>query len=414
MKKMEKPMLKSESYSSAVDYLTGITGNLNTISSHLNLLSEQSYQPYIINAITGVQDQLSNLSTIHNHLPSIDHLAIASPIIDNSRLATNAFTGLSQSFKIPENINSIAHALPSWYEETMVRPSALYTPTLPAIGIQKVNETFNELIGVDSLSSYTIQSSIAKATELSVFAEKSLYSINSDNLGSAIGLFPDSKDMLSSSFDALSTGYTGLIKSFDDNPLTYTELHPSISRCVPSEYFLGSNLLETISVREEICVEEEIAKSEIQYENESTLSEYLPRINDGLYKMWKGAIEAYHSDNPDRVRHFSTSIRELFTHVIHNLAPDNEIKNWSKEESFYHLGRPTRKVRLNYICRNISNDSFKTFVKKDVDATLAFIDIFQKGTHEIEPSFTTDQLAAIRNKAESILKFILEIQYKSN
>ena len=140
----------------------------------------------------------------------------------------------------------------------------------------------------------------------------------------------------------------------------------------------------------------------------------LTRINNGLYNMWKGAIEAYNSDNSDRIRHFSTSIRELFTHVMHQLAPDNEVKNWTEEEVFFHNGRPTRKARLLYMCRNISNDPFNKFVSKDVEATLAFIDIFQKGTHELSPYFSPNQLITIKSKAESTLKFLLEIHFNTN
>ena len=105
--------------------------------------------------------------------------------------------------------------------------------------------------------------------------------------------------------------------------------------------------------------------------------------------MWKGAIEAFHSDNSDKVRHFSISIRELYTHLIYNLAPDEDIKKWTSDKGNYDdKGRPTRRARLLFICRNINNKPFNSFVKKDVDATLAFIDIFQKGTHGIDPVFS--------------------------
>lgn len=43
--------------------------------------------------------------------------------------------------------------------------------------------------------------------------------------------------------------------------------------------------------------------------------------------MWQGAKSALNStDNPDYARHCAVSLRELFTHVIHRLSPDDEIK----------------------------------------------------------------------------------------
>src|SRR5258705_4205619 len=155
---------------------------------------------------------------------------------------------------------------------------------------------------------------------------------------------------------ALSDSYTDLLKSIEANPLLYTQLDQNLSKLTSIEYFSGANLLEAISVVEDVTPEEEILKNEIQFENEFSLSTYLPKVEPGLFKMWKGAIEAYHSDNSDRVRHFSASIRELFTHLIHILAPDNEIKNWATDNTFFdEKGRPTRKARLLYICRNITD-----------------------------------------------------------
>ena len=46
-----------------------------------------------------------------------------------------------------------------------------------------------------------------------------------------------------------------------------------------------------------IIPEEESLKNEIQYENEYSLNLYLPKVNPGLLKMWKGAVETYQSNN---------------------------------------------------------------------------------------------------------------------
>lgn len=130
--------------------------------------------------------------------------------------------------------------------------------------------------------------------------------------------------------------------------------------------------------------------------------------------MWKGAIEAYNSTNSDKVRHFSASMRELYTHLLHKLAPDEQVTKWSTDATHFYEGKLTRKARLYFICRNISNDSFTNFVKKDVEAMLAFIEIFQKGTHDIDPAFSSNNLLTIKCKAETTLKFLLEIHFKTN
>ena len=133
-----------------------------------------------------------------------------------------------------------------------------------------------------------------------------------------------------------------------------------------------------------------------------------------MYDIWQGAIQAYYSENVDKIRHFATSIRELFTHVMHILAPDNEVLAWTNEPSFLHEGKPTRKGRLFYICRNVNNEAFVEFIKRDIEATVAFINIFQGGTHKIKPKFSDGQLIAFKSKAESTLKFLLELHFKTN
>lgn len=144
------------------------------------------------------------------------------------------------------------------------------------------------------------------------------------------------------------------------------------------------------------------------------MSTWLPKVDPGLSNMWKGAIEALNSNNPDRIRHFVTSIRELYTHVFHILAPDDQIASWSTDAKYYADGKPTRKARLYYICRNISSDPLSKFVDKDIEATISFIDLFQKGTHTIDPKFSENHLTTIKSKAETTLRFILEIHFTTN
>lgn len=405
---------KPQNYLSAIDYITAQSNKLSSVTNQINLLTTPTYQPSILTAITGVQNHLSAFNTIQSYLPTIDHLAAVSPILNLSRQATLSISSLTTPSVLSGLAASIATDYQPWYNENIGKSSLLPASTFSALNFIETSENLASLIGSESLSTLTLQSSIVKATEFSLFAEKSLFAVTTENLGSKLSLTFEPKNYLTSSFLGLSDSYSTLLKSFEANPLSYTQISPSISKIAPLEYFSIANLLEAISVDEDITPEEELLKNEIQYENEISLSSHLPKINEGLYKMWKGAIEAYNSNNSDRVRHFSTSIRELYTHLIHILAPDEAIKKWTSDVSYYHEGRPTRKARLLYICRNINNEPFNIFVKKDVEATIAFIDIFQKGTHDIDPFFSPNHLVTIKSKAESTLKFLLEIHFTTN
>lgn len=406
--------VQPKNYLTAIDYITAQSGKLNAVTNQINFLTSAAYQPSILTAVTGVQSHLSAFSSIKSYLPKVDHLVSVSPLMDLSRQATIAISGLTTPSIMTGLAASVATNYQPWYDANISKSSILSATAYSTLNLVDTSKNLATIIGTQNLSALSIQSSIVKATEFSLFAEKSLYAITTENLGSRIALATEPKNYLTSSFLGLSDSYSTLLKSFETNPLSYTQISPSISRIAPLEYFSTANLLEAISVDEDITPEEELLKNEIQYENEILLSSHLPRIDAGLYKMWKGAIEAYNSNNSDRVRHFSTSIRELYTHLFHILAPDDAIKKWTSDPTHYHEGRPTRKARLLFICRNINNDPFNAFVKKDVDATIAFIDIFQKGTHDIDPVFSPNHLVIIKSKAENTLKFLLEIHFTTN
>lgn len=406
--------VQPKNYLTAIDYISAQSGKLNAVTNQINFLTSAAYQPSILTAVTGVQNHLSAFSTVQSYLPKIDHLASVSQMMDLSRQATLAISGLTTPSVMTGLAASVSTNYQPWYEANIAKSSILSATAYSTLNLGDTSKNLATIIGTQNLSALSLQSSIVKATEFSLFAEKSLYAVTTENLGSRITLATEPKNYLTSSFLGLSDSYSTLLKSFESNPLSYTQISPSISRIAPLEYFSTANLLEAISVDEDITPEEELLKNEIQYENEIMLSSHLPKVDPGLYKMWKGAIEAYNSNNTDRVRHFSTSIRELYTHLIHILAPDDAIKKWSTDPTYYIEGRPTRKARLLFICRNINNGPFNTFVKKDVDATIAFIDIFQKGTHDIDPVFSPNHLVTIKSKAENTLKFLLEIHFTTN
>lgn len=280
---------KPKNYSRAIAYLTVQSGKLNAVTNQINFLTSLAYQPSILTAVKSVQSHLATFNTIQSFLPKVDHLIVASPIIDYSRRATLAISGLSSPSVITGLAASVATNYKPWYEENIAKFSILSARAYSTLNIPDTSKNFATIIGSQSLSALTLQSSIVKATELSLFAEKSLFTVRPDNLGSRLNLGIDTKNHLTSSFLGLSDSYSTLMKSFESNPISYTQLNPSISRIAPIEYFSTAKLLEAISVEEDITSEEELLKNGIQYENEILLSSHLPKIDAGLYKMWKGA-----------------------------------------------------------------------------------------------------------------------------
>ncbi|MFC2118955.1 hypothetical protein ACFLSY_09965 [Bacteroidota bacterium] len=414
MKDDEPKYLLSELYKPSIDYVTGLNAQVATVNNQfLHLNEENKYGTFVADLKT-TQEHLFGLDSVQAYLPNVKDYGINTEFHAIARESTNSLVSVNESLAINGAINTETNFLSTWYDKNKNNPEVISIDNNNWLSTKYATGIIEPHVEIGALSSYNLQASLVKATELNLYAEKSVIAVNDNNIGSLYGLDMDSKVSLGAAYTDFSKGYLDLNKSFLDDPISYSKLNPSIYSCVPTEYYLGTNILETISIPAELDEAEKEINNDIKEENENIISEYLPQIDDGLYKMWQGAIQAFYSDNPDRVRHFSASIRELFTHIMHNLASDEDIMEWSKDSSLYHEKRPTRKARLMYICRNVSHEPLKKFVKKDVDSTIEFINIFQRGTHEIEANFSESQLELMKNKAESIIKFILEINYKSN
>src|SRR5439155_9335890 len=167
----------------------------------------------------------------------------------------------------------------------------------------------------------------------------------------------------------------------------------------PVEMYAGVHLVRTISPSEpeepesEDVVEAIAFRTALEIETSSALEDGLTELDPGLLNVWRGARVALSPQNPDRARHVAVSLRELFTTVLHRLAPDDSVKEWTSDPDHYdEKGRPTRRARYQFICRTINDGPFTKFVDLDMRFALAFLDAFQGGTHEIVSSLSDAQL----------------------
>lgn len=158
-----------------------------------------------------------------------------------------------------------------------------------------------------------------------------------------------------------------------------------------------------------------IAIEEAEQEILITLPNALQAVNPDLYRLWKGAWDSFNSDNPDRIRHSLTSARELVTHVLHALAPDEEVKSWSTDRNHYHNDKPTRRARILYLFAPIERKHLMTkYLYKETEACLELIDILNVGTHSILPQFSDNQIRMILRKVHSMICTLVEVRNARN
>ena len=181
------------------------------------------------------------------------------------------------------------------------------------------------------------------------------------------------------------------------------------------EIYTTSFALETLRPwddRDEDEAEKEIQLvAEVELETTGCIA-LLQQIDPGLARPYIGARDALNGNNPDRARHILSSLRELWGHLLRRLAPDDLVATWiamaSNQKNLLHEGRPTRRARVLYICRELNNDPLTDFLMHDTRALVKLIDLFNR-VHELETALTDKQLQAIFLKTDSWLMYILQI-----
>lgn len=230
----------------------------------------------------------------------------------------------------------------------------------------------------------------------SLDAQRRLLDLESNSFGKLIDASSFLTNDLASTFGKFTRSYRNVVEAFPAIPEPQI---PFIAKYAPIEYSLEIDVLERISVDDDIEELDELPE----------IDEELLAFDGRMLNLLNGARQSLQSDNPDRARHVTTSVRELFTHILHGLAPDDEIRKWTTDESHFYNNRPTRRARLLYICREFSCDPLTKFVEDDVRAALTLIGSLNAGTHVVESKLTYPQLEAVVYRVESLALFLLKI-----
>jgi hypothetical protein len=348
--------------------------------------------------------------------PNLSNLVRADSIIKmpdtlnaNYQVMSAAEASLANSIKLTEDYLNLGfdkfrgvESLINEMSKERVNPIAEYARSANLALVDAAKSLHTDLIAVET------SQALGRIMEASFLAQASLADIVPVGVGSIVNLDNELRLSLAQTLNDVSASYAHLLK-FDRPVLPELFSFPgSISRLPSIEYFRSADLTEVISVREEerlLRQQKQAFRKVISSDAERSLNSLLSALDPNFISVWKGAREARQSGNPDKIRHFTISMRELFTQVLHRLAPDDEVRAWTKRPEHYSNNIPTREARLLYICRGINSPPLDRFVENDVRTVIEFLKIFQIGTHEIAPQFTDEQLIALEAKLENTLIF---------
>lgn len=259
----------------------------------------------------------------------------------------------------------------------------------------------NALGSTAALKMQNIYFSETKAAQLmakSFDSQRRLLNLEANSIGRLLRMHGDSARELTSNLEKITHSYRTVIESAQrfHSPLSKFSIENT-----PREYSFELDVLEKISV---------------DVDGDANANCSLPTLDDAFTAFdadflipLQGARDSFVSNNPDKARHITASLRESFGHMIRRLAPDTEVKKWSTDPSHLANGKWTRKSRLLYICRDICGDPLEEFVDQDVNSALVLVDSLNAGTHVIQSMLSDSQLRALILRMEALLLFLLRI-----
>jgi Predicted pPIWI-associating nuclease len=426
---------------SNLNYLANLNSKVSVISDQVNrfTLPESvtslnktitAFSDQMNQAISPISESIQQLTKSFEDIPTLRdigsintgistllettrELNVANLIGDDSPWAIKPLDSLKVDFKLPEvelpSLTQFQINLETDEQNIFKLTGAVELPSVKFDSASSL--TFNNpLLNIETQNLLNVESNICKNLELTCSSQQILSNYNFDNIAGSLAQVPDLIDPLKTTLDSFSTNYRSALEPLTTDINTYLSVPPTLISGSAIEYFNNTSLYET--VMEEIIdvpLDRRVLENEIEAQNQEEVPALLERVNPDLRAMWNGAIAAIDSNNPDKTRHFSISMRELITHVIHTLAPDKDIKNWTNNVDYYHNNRPTRKARLNYICRETATGSFSDFMESDIASIIEMMNLFHAGTHKVDSDLSTRQLIVLKRRVESSIKYLIEI-----
>jgi hypothetical protein len=141
------------------------------------------------------------------------------------------------------------------------------------------------------------------------------------------------------------------------------------------------------------------------------ITDELSRVSPDLHDRWHGALFSLNPRNPDAARHFCTSVREIFTQILHTCSPDDAVVAAFPDCARDGNNRPTRRARIHFLLRRqqMQDTRLEEFVEKDIDDVIELFDVFNKGAHGAAGTFGLRQLNSVKRRVEDAIFFVTQI-----
>lgn len=184
------------------------------------------------------------------------------------------------------------------------------------------------------------------------------------------------------------------------------------SSLLPSalEIYTAANLARVMVFEDEAVGDDERVEGAID-ERVDSFEMLLSSLDPELVVPYKGALSALDRGGPDWPRHVMTSLRELTTHVLHKLAPDDLILLSAKPEDL-HEGKPTRRYRISCVYNRVQGANFAKFIEFDIKSSIHLFGVLNGETHSIVSAISPTQARYVTARVVGLLTSMIEAAKK--
>ncbi len=216
-------------------------------------------------------------------------------------------------------------------------------------------------------------------------------------------------NLLHGGIASLSASANAAWNQFEKPPSWVTSASVDWLRKPAFELYAATQVAAAVSLPPSSMPDTDSELEELMSDSITTFENRLVALDPDLLNVYRGGIEAIRQGGSDWQRHSMVSFRELNTHVLHKLAPDNLVMKTAKPQDL-HAGRPTRMARLNYIFSEVSGGAITDFYKADMKAAVELFELLNNGTHKLANEATPEQLRYLTGRLVGLLSSMLDAQ----
>jgi hypothetical protein len=262
---------------------------------------------------------------------------------------------------------------------------------------------------------------IASASSYITMAHTAFSTFEMTRIGELIGAEMAHRDRVHMLTERLTLTHADLVASLSLRDGRLATVPSFVSELPAIDMFVHGGAIRTITPHDDyeepteerriVSVRTEISLVTMEF-LESTLEELKPAFRS----QYRGAKARARERGDDWWAQWGSSMRRLFKGVFHNVAHDDVVLPWAKQNNkdLDDHGHPTRGTKIEWLCLGIQNAKYRAYVRTELTSALALIGLLDSTQHvdefpEIEETFEWTEL-----RAEFALRQILTIWKNRN